>query len=190
MSPATPTIPEWESNGLLPPVPKSAPLSRERSPYPVSLVDIVDRFGDTSERQSLLTGLLEYRAELHAAGLVKGFQWVDGSFVEDIERLEGRAPRDIDVVNFFYLPEGHDEKTLYKAYPALFDEEGVKSKYAIDAYQVPLRQERSIVDDCVYWFGVWSHKRYTWEWKGYVRVDLSPDEDEAARRVLAERPGA
>ena len=192
MSPETPSIPEWEPNGLLPPVPKSNPLSRERSPYLASLVEIVDRFGGTTERRRLLTGLMDYRARLHAAGLVRGFQWIDGSFVEDIEWVEGRAPRDIDVVNFFYLPEGRDEETLHQAYPALFDAEAVKRRHAVDAYQAPLRPEKGedIVDDCTYWGGVWSHKRYTWEWKGYVRVGLSPDGDEAARRRLAERSGA
>lgn len=105
---------------------------------------------------------------------------------------KAERPRDIDVVNFFYLPEGRDEETLYQAYPALFDAEAVKSRHAVDAYQAPLRPERgeAIVDDCVYWYGVWSHKRYTWEWRGCVRVGLSPDGDEAARRRLAERSGA
>jgi hypothetical protein len=32
--------------------------------------------------------------------LNQGFQWLDGSFAEQIELLEGRPPKDIDVVSF------------------------------------------------------------------------------------------
>ena len=42
----------------------------------------------------LLQGFLNYRKKLHELGLVQGVQWLDGSFVENIEVLESRAPND------------------------------------------------------------------------------------------------
>ncbi|WP_414651656.1 DUF6932 family protein [Hafnia paralvei] len=33
-------------------------------------------------------------------GLAEGFQWVDGSFTENIELIERRTPNDVDVVTF------------------------------------------------------------------------------------------
>ena len=97
-------IPTWTADGVLPPINASHPVSPMRSPYVVSLTDYVLRFGDTAERRTILEGFLRYRAALHAAGLVQGFQWLDGSFLEHIELTEGRAPNDIDVVTFYRLP--------------------------------------------------------------------------------------
>jgi hypothetical protein len=41
---------------------------------------------------------LEHRAALNALGFVNGFQWCDGSFVED------KDPSDMDVVVFVHPP--------------------------------------------------------------------------------------
>lgn len=54
------------------------------------------------ERRELLKGLLEFRSELHRIGLVDGIQWLDGSFIENVEEIEGRHPKDIDVVTFLF----------------------------------------------------------------------------------------
>ncbi len=85
---------------MLPPVNPDDATGPERSPYPVSLVDLVLRFSTSPERRKILNGLLRFRQELHAIGLISGFQWIDGSFIEDIEFLEERAPQDVDVVTF------------------------------------------------------------------------------------------
>lgn len=97
-------IPEWNEHGVLPPVGDADPTSRIRSPYRVSLSEVVLRFGTTEERRAILDGLLRYRAALHAIGLVQSFQWLDGSFLESIEQLESRPPNDVDVVTFIRLP--------------------------------------------------------------------------------------
>ena len=74
-------IPDWDSSGVIP----ANIYGKPASPYGVSLSDMVARFGGTESRQRLLTGLLDFRAELHNAGLVRGFQWIDGSFMENVE---------------------------------------------------------------------------------------------------------
>jgi hypothetical protein len=60
--------------------------------------DVVLRFGNSPERIAILDGLLSYRLALTTAGMVDGFQWLDGSFTEDVETLQRRSPNDIDVV--------------------------------------------------------------------------------------------
>lgn len=87
-------IPDWNSQGVLPPNDPIDPTAAERSPYAVSLTDFVLHFGTTEKRQTILEGLLGFRAILHAAGLGNGFQWVDGSFLEEIEKIENHAPAD------------------------------------------------------------------------------------------------
>lgn len=69
-----------------------------------TLLDVVMRFGTSGERRHVLQGWLAHRAALHHLGLVSGFQWIDGSFVEDVETLRGRAPNDVDVVSFVDAP--------------------------------------------------------------------------------------
>src|SRR5690554_6911742 len=109
-------IPDWNSQGVLPPHDPVEPTSVERSPYVVSLTDFILHFGTTQNRQSILIGLLNFRASIHAAGLIHGFQWVDGSFLEDIENLENRPPADIDIVTFFHLPQGENQESFALAH--------------------------------------------------------------------------
>ena len=92
-------IPDWEYAGVLPANEPDDPTSEIRSPYTASLFDLVTRFGSTQPRRRLFRGLLNFRAELHGAGLIHGFQWVNGSFVENVEARDGRSPNDIDLVN-------------------------------------------------------------------------------------------
>src|SRR5437868_13267322 len=96
-------IPAWTAEGVLPPIAVAEPTSTLRSPYVVRLSKVVLSFGTNPERRAILEGLIEYRAALHAAGLVRGFQWLDGSFLEQVELLESRPPNDIDVVTFYRL---------------------------------------------------------------------------------------
>src|SRR5690606_3212200 len=90
--------------GVLPPVNPDNPTGPDRSPYQVSLVDLVLRFGTSPKRREILDGLLRFREQLHNLGLVTGFQWLDGSFLEEVELLEQRPPHDIDVVTFVEPP--------------------------------------------------------------------------------------
>jgi hypothetical protein len=150
----------------------------------VSLKDLVSRFGISSQRLNILEGLLLLRQELHKIGLVKGFQWLDGSFSENIELLQSRAPNDIDVVTFFHPPDTKTEDGLLMEYPQLFDKDYLRDTYHVDAYYVGLPDEKmeedeleDLVADSIYWYGVWSHQRNSFSWKGYLQIDLSPTDD-------------
>lgn len=182
MSPAA--IPAWTPDGLLPPI-GSDPVSPDRSPYRVALVDFVERFATSPARTAILDGLLRYRAALHAAGLVSGLQWLDGSFLEDIETHTGRPPRDVDVVTFYQRPNGQTPADLLAAAPSLFDPRVAKSNYGVDAYTVDLAwPQQRMVRVAAYWYSMWSHRRDL-VWKGYLEVDLAPDHDQDAAARLA-----
>lgn len=178
-------IPAWTADGVLPPINASQPVSPQRSPYAVSLTDYVLRFGGTPERRSILDGYLRYRAMLHAAGLVRGFQWLDGSFLEHVETIEGRAPNDLDVVTFYHLPRGTSQRQLADKLPDLVDHTLMRSTFRVDAYLVHLgmRPER-LTEHSAYWYSMWSHRR-SQLWKGFVQVELQPEEDAAASATLA-----
>ena len=122
-------IPNWNAQGVLPPINPASPVATDRSPYSVSLTDLVLRFGTTPKRQLILDGFLNFRAALHTVGLIKGFRWVDGSFLEDIKMIEGRDPVDIDVVTFFHLPAEQTQESLFSASQRLFAPAHTKQDY-------------------------------------------------------------
>ncbi len=187
------SIPPWTMAGLLPPINTANPAGPDRSPYFVSLSEVVLRYGTSDDRRRILDGFLRYRARLHVAGLTLGFQWLDGSFLEDIELIEGRSPRDLDVVTFFRLPPGISQAEARARAPDAFpltspERIAMKSVFHVDAYLVDLNglAER-LVRTSAYWYSMWSHRRDE-RWKGYLQVDLSPAEDGTASGHLTALP--
>ena len=183
-------IPNWNSSGVLPPINPASPASADRSPYEIAITDLVLHFNTSAERQTILAGFLDYRQALHGIGIERGFQWLNGSFLENVESTENRPPRDIDVVTFFHLPSGQTQRSLVQQYRALFVPRETKNSYRVDAYFVQLDagSPEPLVSQSTYWYSMWSHRR-NGEWKGYLRVDLSPTNDRAARANLVSSPG-
>jgi hypothetical protein len=182
-------IPKWNAQGVLPPIdPAGAPTSPSaRSPYRTSLVNVVLHFNTSPERLAILEGFLKFRAILHGLGLVKGFQWLDGSMLENVETLEGRAPHDVDVVTFYWLPAGKKQADIMAVGAASLS--NPKGDYKVDAYLVELgAPAETLVERSRYWYSMWSHRR-NGLWKGYIEVDLDPAEDVTAKQNLAINAG-
>ena len=181
----TVAIPEWNTLGLLPPIDPAAPASQERSPYRVALPDVVARFATSPERRQILRGWLNFRAALHGMGIVEGFQWLDGSFMEQVEVLERRTPRDIDVVSFVRVPATFNPTPEQLA---ALDHDHVKQTFLVDSYLVEMDQlERpNLIRKAAYWYSMWSHRRNQ-AWKGYLEVDLDPAFDQQALDWLAQQ---
>ena len=82
-------IPDFTVSGVLPPYLEPTPVYiAAMSPYPASLVEIANKMCASNERKAIMRGLLDYRRQLATIGLQAGFQWLSGSFMEDIETLE------------------------------------------------------------------------------------------------------
>ncbi len=179
----------WNSLGLLPPIRPNVPGNNpDRSPYHVTMSDLLEKFAFSEERRRILRGLLNYRETLYKAGISQGFQWINGSFTENIEMLENRAPNDVDIVTFFYLPSGISEREFLERFSELFEPKKIKVKYQVDGYMHQLGQplESRHARQIVYWYSMWSHKR-DGTWKGFLQIDLSRDEDALASNVLGLR---
>nr|WP_198036280.1 hypothetical protein [Cupriavidus taiwanensis] len=168
---------------VLPPVNGLDPVSPDRSPYEVSLLSVVIRFATSWQRCKILRGFLGFRATLHKAGITSGFQWVDGSFSENVEVLEARNPRDVDVVSFLDDPNGD----LGRKFPgALADHGEVKKTFLVDGYWVETTLPgRNLVTLSAYWYSIWAHRRNS-QWKGFLQVDLDPAEDADALAELTQ----
>lgn len=181
-------IPDWNISAVLPPIrPGAAGHSPDRSPYRASFSEVVEKFAKSSPRIEILRGLLKYRAELRSRGISSGFQWLDGSFMENKEILVSEAPKDVDVVTFFHLPNGLDEATFSPLVADLFDVDNTKKFYHVDAYPCVLgsSMEETNITTISYWYSMWSHRR-NGLWKGFVQVDISEDQDNIAIALIAQ----
>jgi hypothetical protein len=173
----------------LPPHLGNPTLPVDLSPYPCTTHELCERFADSPARKKILDGLLRLRGELLGLG-VQGFQWLDGSFLENIEALEGRDPRDIDVVTFVSQPSDLNEfDAILKPRPDLVIRSQAKQAFFVDHFLIPLCSDaETIVDLSRYWYGLFSHRR-DGTWKGMLRVALKAKaDDETAWQVLRSKP--
>ena len=178
-------IPNWDASGHLP-LFVGNPVARGGAPYATGVIDFALRFGTTNSRRRLLEGFLAFRASLRSAGVQRGFQWVDGSFVEDPAH-HVREPNDIDVVTFFHLPADSTQKDFMDGHGDLFMASLTKERFGIDSYPVVLDPSdlSLLVSHAVYWNRLWSHGRQS-QPKGYLEVDLSDNDDAAVKAMLAD----
>ena len=185
-------IPAFNHSHVLPPFLGESPAaSSDLSPYRVSMLELAQRFAHLPGRTKLVQGLLDYRADLAALGFVRGFQWLDGSFAEDVEAHQQRPPNDIDIVTFAFSPTGLSTakiNVLLADNPTLFTNAATKEKYGCDAYVVPLdKSPESLVKRTAYYFSLFSHRRSDQVWKGLLQIPLESD-DALARDLLQNLP--
>ena len=151
-------IPPWNHQHVLPLVlsPSKSLRRGDRFPYRATMLDLVDRFAIYAKRMRTLDGFLQYRSALRDKGIRGGFQWIGGSFVENVEKIELRSPKDIDVVSFFYPIDLNPDN-----YVGLFDAKTTMERFQVHASGIrlgtPLTPE--IVRMVGYWYGMWAHRR-------------------------------
>jgi len=181
-------IPAFTIDGVLPPfVGPDGPggAAVDLSPYIVTALEVVQRFGVTPERRTILSGWLRHRAAMRAIGFDRGFQWLDGSFVED------KQPRDLDVVTFLYRPTGvRDRDTLAAMMHAnldLFLRPRVREVYSLDSFSIDLDgSSEGLVGTSRYYLSLFSHRRGDTLWKGMLQVRLEDVRDDAAALAALE----
>lgn len=182
-------IPNWNARGVIPPIaPGEHGASARRAPYVVTMIEVVERYAFSKQRRTILRGLLALRRGLSAAGMTEGFQWLDGSFVEDVETHRSRPPADIDVVSFVPLGDAAQQRALLSRYPDFFVPAKTKKRFYVDAYYRNLDDphDQNTVRWTAYWYSMWAHRRGDQLWKGFLEVPLSAgDDDEAMRRLDA-----
>lgn len=181
-------IPPLNINGTLPPYvgpdgPGGAP--EDMTPYVASTMEVTSVFGSSPNRADILSKWLLHREALNRLGIRDGFQWLDGSFVEN------KVPQDADVVTFYRRPPSHQRdaefRQLLNDNLDLFLRSRVKGTYRLDAFFVDLSNPgEALVAQTRYWLGLFSHKREGDLWKGMIQVGLyTPDDDRVALGMLA-----
>lgn len=181
-------LPSFTLSGVLPPYhPELGPTADHvhgRSPYLITPEQLVAAFATSEVRKSLLRDLFQYRQTLRDLGL-HGYQWIDGSFVEDVESHRGRPPGDIDLVTFFARPAGFEGQGEWGDFVDLNGEALDAEGLGLHCFTVDLSLPPPVVvRQSVFWFGLFSHQRETALWKGILQIEL--DVDDAAAVAMLE----
>lgn len=177
-------IPKHAIGGTLPPFLGKGPGGEHasQSPYRATMAEVTARFATSERRRTLCAAFLRLRGALRAAGLSGAVQWVDGSFVDRTPR----EPNDIDVITLLPRPmtSFHDANHLERLM-SLSDRERVKAEYLCDHFFVEIDPAAPIYSArlLAYWYGLFSHQRETFTWRGLVEVALD-DDDNDAKQVL------
>jgi hypothetical protein len=176
-------VPDFTISSVLPPYLGPTPTDGAlMSPFETTLTRIANKLCNSDQRKEIFRGLLKYRQKLDNLGFTTGFQWLSGSFMEDIETLETRHPKDLDIVTFYYRPASVPDDAAWVTFVqdniALMDWSLVKPVYKCDPYFVDLKTTpESLVSQSRYWFGLFSHRR-TGTWKGVLQVPLAVSQDD------------
>jgi Family of unknown function (DUF6932) len=185
-------VPAFDARGLMPPFLGSDAVTKDRSPYEVTMPEIVASLGTTQVRRGLIRGLLDYRGLLTQLGYTTGVQFIDGSFAENIEAREGREPDDIDVFSYLMRPAHYQDPTTWAASgfaewsSEIVDRARNRLRFRLDTYAIAVDQHGPLrlIIETIYWYSLFAHKRITHDWKGFLRVRLSATDDAAARTLL------
>ena len=166
-------IPKFTLDGILPPFLGSTPAGphSQMSPYEVTAFEVVEHFGSTENRKEILRKWLNHREALRSIGIAQGFQWLDGSFLEDKE------PKDLDIVTFIHRPPTASDEVAWRAFlmthETLFDRASVKAAFQLDAFSLDLNgNPELLVSVARYFLQLFSHQRSTQLWKGMLQVRM------------------
>ncbi len=179
-------IPDFDHNLVLPPHLGDPRDRKQLSPYPCTTVDLCQKLGTSPERRQILVRFLDFREQLRAAGMAdRAFQWLDGSFLEDVETREKRPPADLDVVTVYWGYDDIRQQSVAMALPEFADPGLAKANYRLDHYPFDAGFDpRMTVDFSRYWILLFSHNRLG-IWKGMLQINLNtPAEDASARQLL------
>jgi hypothetical protein len=165
-----------------------SPRKREDlSPYHCTTLELCKVFANSKHRVEILKGLLAFREKITSHGILKGFQWIDGSFTENIELTENRPPNDLDLVTFF---EGINQELVEKIqtnFEAFLKPQVSKNEYKLDHYPFDYTYKPDVtVEYTRYWIQLFTHNRKG-IWKGILRLELNtPKIDKLALEYLEE----
>lgn len=178
-------IPSFDHNLVLPPHLGNPTIPADVSPYKCTSLELCERFATSTKRIEILKGFIAFREKLCTLGLVNGIQWIDGSFLEDVEIREQRSPNDLDLVTIYWGYDFPFQTNLIQNFPQFADSSLSKQDYMLDHYPFDAWHSPEVtVDLSRYWVQLFSHNRDA-VWKGMLQVQLNtPSEDAQAKQFL------
>lgn len=176
-------IPDFDHNNVLPPHLNNPTSSVDLSPYPCTIEELCHKFSTSKERVQILKNLIAFRERMTQFGVVNGFQWLDGSFLENIEVSQRRAPRDLDIVTFYGGLSQQHQSNIMTNFPEFACSTLSKSNFLLDHYAVDYSYDPNVtVEYTRYWVQLFSHNRMG-IWKGMLQLFINTPADD--QRALA-----
>lgn len=173
-------IPNFDHNNVIPLHLGNPTQPQHLSPYPCTTLELCQIFATSKERIEILHGFLLFRQKMNKLGIIQGFQWLDGSFIENIEVSENRAPRDIDVVTFFGGISLENQEVVAQKFAEFVNSKISKVTYKVDHYPVDYCYKPDVTVELTrYWIQLFTHNRLG-VWKGLLRLELNTPEIDAA----------
>jgi hypothetical protein len=171
-------IPEFDHNNVLPPH-IGNPIHKEHlSPYPCTILELCHKFSTSPQRIEILKGFVSFRQKMVQQNIIYGFQWVDGSFLENIELAENRPPNDIDVVTFFGGKNPDELANLMRNFPEFGNSVLAKRNFKVDHYPVDYSYSPDVtVEMTRYWIQLFTHNRNN-VWKGILKLGINTSIDD------------
>ncbi len=178
-------IPSFDHNNVIPPHLGNPTDRSHLSPYSCSILELCHRFSSSPERVLILKNFVLFRQRMTSLGIIYGFQWLDGSFLENIEVSAGRPPKDLDVVTFFGGLSHSDQISIRSTFPEFGNPGLAKANFHLDHYLVDYTFKPEVtVEHTRYWIQLFTHNRLG-VWKGILRLPLNtPIEDQHALDFL------
>jgi len=178
-------IPAFDANNVLPPHAGDPRDIGQLSPYPCTSAEFCLHFATSPDRIAILYGYLQFRELLGLGGFISGFQWLDGSFLENIEAESNRAPGDLDIITIYVPTDAGFNGRVAATHPILTDHNQIKAAYRMDHYFLDTTRHPILTVELTrYWVGLFSHRR-DGVWKGMLRIDLNtPLDDSNAKATL------
>ena len=178
-------IPSFDHNLVIPPHLGNPALPADVSPFKCSSLEVCQKFATSAKRIDILKGFLNFRGKLNALGLHTGFQWLDGSFLEDVETREQRPPNDLDLVTIYWGYDLNFQQNLIQTFPEFADSILSKQNYFLDHYPFDaFYSPIATVEQTKYWVQLFSHNRDS-VWKGMLQIELNTiNEDAQALQYL------
>lgn len=171
-------IPRFDHNNALPPHLGDPRDKSHLSPYQCTILELCHSLATTRDRIDILKGYIKFRIRMTQMGIIYGFQWIDGSFLENIEVSENRSPKDLDVVTFFGGSTAINHANIMASFPEFGNPDLSKLNYHLDHYPVDYTFRPDVtVEFTRYWIQLFTHKR-NGVWKGILRLPLNTDIDD------------
>lgn len=166
-------IPDFDHNNVIPPHLGNPALMTDLSPYSCNTLELCQKLATTKERVEILKGLILFRQKMTQNAIIDGFQWLDGSFIENIEITEKRPPRDLDLVTFFGGLSIEEQQAKREDFIEFFNPSLAKDNYKLDHYAVDYCYRPDVtVEMTRYWIQLFTHNRLG-VWKGILRLELN-----------------
>lgn len=183
------SIPDFDHNLVLPPHLGDPRLPGDLSPYPCTTVELVEKYNTSPERRNILEGFLNFREKLRQENLgANAFQWIDGSFLENIELQQSRAPNDIDVVTVYWGYDRAFQSNLISKFPEFASPTQAKANFSVDHYPFDAGESpQNTVEWSRYWALLFSHNRQG-VWKGMLRIDIDTQADDTTALLKLNTP--